>query len=250
MFYPRGKGGGGGEGGGGGSVTSYIWHSADVRIAPFSALPSIWLVPFFQQKVYEWPDFSGFLCERPHLSDILVYAHIFRSEIFRDCLSSWYNMNWLWYLCNNQQIMGTKSKGQYMNRSTFWMIKYMKGPFFQRPGIWMGRFWNTGSHTRTKTTPKLPPPHPPPRFYQITKLTSDNIYWKSLCSNFTVIHFKHILGVFFQGFRRCCCFEESIDPSCISGDGIMIQILNRNIWKGRFRWFPKLSILNENTNVI
>ena len=66
--------------------------------------------PFFQQKVYEWPDFSGFLCERAHFSDILVhvYAHVFRSEISRGCLSSWYYMNWLWYLCNNQQKSGYK----------------------------------------------------------------------------------------------------------------------------------------------
>ena len=64
--------------------------------------------PFFQQKVYEWPDFSGFQCERAHFSDILVYAHVFRSEIFRGCLASWYYMNWLWYLCNNQQKSGYK----------------------------------------------------------------------------------------------------------------------------------------------
>ena len=65
-----GGGGGGGVGGGGGGgvrrVTSYIWHSTD---------------------------FSGFLCERPHFSDIQVYAHIFRLEIFRGCLSCWYYMN-------------------------------------------------------------------------------------------------------------------------------------------------------------
>ena len=122
--------------------------------------------PFFNQKVYEWPDFSGFLCERPHFSDILVYAHIFRSEIFRGCLSSWYYMNWLWYLCNNQQKMGTKKSkgsiwiGQHFRWSSIWM-----GPFFRRQVYEWGRFWNTGSHTRTKITPKLPPPprHPLPR---------------------------------------------------------------------------------------
>ena len=103
---------------------------------PFSALPGIWLAPFFQQKVYEWPNFSGFLCERPHFSNILVYAHIFRSEIFWGCLSSWYYMNWLWYLSNNQQKMGTKKSkgsiwiGQHCGWSSIWM-----GPLFQRPGI-------------------------------------------------------------------------------------------------------------------
>ena len=68
------SGGGGGEG-----VTSYIWHSTDVHVE--SALPGIWLVPFFKQKVYGWPEFSGFVCERPHFSDI------FWSEIFRGCCS-------------------------------------------------------------------------------------------------------------------------------------------------------------------
>ena len=40
--------------GAGGGVTSYIWHSTDVRAEwpPFSALLGIWLAPFFQQKVY------------------------------------------------------------------------------------------------------------------------------------------------------------------------------------------------------
>ena len=62
-------GGGGGVGGGGGGGVErcqvYYWP------------------PFLNKKVYEWPDFSGFLCERPHFSDIMVYAHILRSEIFR-----------------------------------------------------------------------------------------------------------------------------------------------------------------------
>ena len=116
---------------------------------------------FFQQKVYEWPNFSGFLCERPHFSDILVYAHIFRSEIFRGCLSSWYYMNWLWYLCNNQQKWVQKIKGQYMNRSTFWMIKYMNGSVFSK-----ARYMNgVGFEILARTpVPKLPlsyPPHPP-----------------------------------------------------------------------------------------
>ena len=44
--WPRGGGGGAGEvarGGGGGAITSYIWHSTDVRAEwhPFSALSAI-----------------------------------------------------------------------------------------------------------------------------------------------------------------------------------------------------------------
>ena len=125
----------------------------------------MWLAPFFQQKVYEWPDFSGFLCERPHFSDILVYAYIFRSEIFRGCLSSWYYMNWLWYLCNNQQIMGTKIKWQYMNRSTFWMymIKYMNGPVFSKVRYMNGVGFEILARTPVPNLPLLhPSPHPPP----------------------------------------------------------------------------------------
>ena len=41
-------------------------------------------------------------------------------------------------LSNNQKIWFQKIKGQYMNRSTLWMIKYMNGsdrPSFQRPDI-------------------------------------------------------------------------------------------------------------------
>ena len=125
---------------------------------PFSALPGIWLAPFFQQKVYEWPHFSGFLRERPHFSDILVFAHIFRSEIFRGCLSSWYYMNWLWYLCKNQQKMGTKNQ-RTMNRSTFWMIKYMNGSVFSK-----ARYMNgVGFEILARTpVPKLPLSYPPP----------------------------------------------------------------------------------------
>ena len=59
-------------------VTSYIWHSTDAKWPPFSALPGIRLAPFLQQKVYEWPDFSGFLCERPYFSDISFAQRFFR----------------------------------------------------------------------------------------------------------------------------------------------------------------------------
>ena len=51
-----------------------------------------------------------------------------------------------------------KIKGQYMNRSTFWMIKYMNGSIFSEGQVYeWGGFWNTGSHTRTKITPVTPP---------------------------------------------------------------------------------------------
>ena len=124
---------------------------------------------FFNKKIYECPDFSGFLCERSHFSDILVYAHIFRSEIFRGCLSSWYYMNWLWYLCNNHQKMDTKkSKGSiWIGQQFGWSsirVRFLEGQVYE----W-GRFWNTGSHTRTKIAPKLSPPPSPTRSICIVK---------------------------------------------------------------------------------
>ena len=76
--------------------------------------------PFFSKKYMNGPIFLVSYVKGPIFSDILVYAHVFCSEIFRGCLSSWYYMNWmwyLWYLCNNQQKSGYKKKSK--NRSTF-----------------------------------------------------------------------------------------------------------------------------------
>ena len=57
--------------------------------------------------------------------------------------------------------MGIKVKGQNMNGSTFRMIKYMNGSVLFKGQVYeWGRFGNTGSHTRTIFSPKLPPPHP------------------------------------------------------------------------------------------
>ena len=133
------RGGGGGGGGGGGSLPIYgiirmcvpnspFFSIARYIIGPQFSTKSIWMARFFRIPMWKAPFF-----------DILVYAHIFRSEIFRDCLSSWYYMNWLWYLCNNQQKWVQKFKGQYMNRSTFWMIKYMNGSVFSK-----ARYMNGG----------------------------------------------------------------------------------------------------------
>ena len=80
---------------GGRCVTYYIWHTTDVRAEwpPFQRCQVYDWPPFFNKKYMNDPFFSGFLCEGPHFSDILVYAHISRSEIFRGCLFSWYSMN-------------------------------------------------------------------------------------------------------------------------------------------------------------
>ena len=70
-----------------------------------------------------------------------------------------------------------------MNRSTFWMIKYMNGSVFSKVYEW-GRFWNTGSHTRTKITPKLPPPPPTPRALDVQD-SKQNVT--------TVVHFVSVV---------------------------------------------------------
>ena len=78
-------------GGGGGGVTSYIWHSTDVRaewppffsaarymmIGPLFSTTSICLTQFFHDWYMKGPTFS----------DIPVYAHIFHSEIFEAACS-------------------------------------------------------------------------------------------------------------------------------------------------------------------
>ena len=94
--FELGGGGGGGGAVGGWGVTSYIWHSTDVRAEwpPFSALPGIWLAPFFRQKVYDWLNF--WYMKGPSFSDIPVYAQIFLLRDFWGCLFSW----WLQYLSN------------------------------------------------------------------------------------------------------------------------------------------------------
>ena len=38
--------------------------------------------PFFQQKVYDWPHFSGIVYERPRFSDVSRYMHIFFVQRF------------------------------------------------------------------------------------------------------------------------------------------------------------------------
>ena len=62
--------------------------------------------------------------------------------------------------------MGTKIKGQYMNRSIFRMIKYMNGSFFSK-----ARYMNgIGFEILARTpVPKLPPnyPHPAPRLGEV-----------------------------------------------------------------------------------
>ena len=133
--------------------------------------------PLFSTRSIWMARFSGFLCERPHFSDILVYAHIFRSEIFWGYLSS-FGITWIdcdicvitckkWVQKVKGQYMNRstflmikyvnnvitckkwvqKVKGQYMNRSTFLMIKYMNGSVFSK-----ARYMNGVGFEELRTT--------------------------------------------------------------------------------------------------
>ena len=111
---------GGGGGGGGGGVTSYIWHSADVRaewppffsaaryiISPLFSTKSIWLARFFLDSYVKDPTF---------LTSRYMYMHIFFS--LRDLsrlLILFFGIQWIkCYIClttNNKWVLFHLSRG-------------------------------------------------------------------------------------------------------------------------------------------
>ena len=108
----------GGVGGG-----NYL-HMTKYRCAcQIPAPPGKWLTPIFNKNVYEWPYFLMLVYEWLKFSDTHVYACIFRMKGY---------------------INSKDGQYMYMNMSSFFEIKYMKGLFFQRPGIWLGlvsKYW-------------------------------------------------------------------------------------------------------------
>ena len=115
--------------------------------------------PFFQQKVYECPDF---LDSCVIFSDIQVYAYIFRSEIFRGCfiLLVLHELTDICVITSKKWVQ--KVKGQYMKRSTFWMIKYMNGSVFSKAMYMNGVGFEILARTPVPKLPLLPPNPPPP----------------------------------------------------------------------------------------
>ena len=110
----------------------------------------------FNKKCMTDPIFSWFVCERPHFSNIPVYAYIFLSEIFRGCLFSLYSVNWLPYLC-----VTTGNKGY--KRSTFRTIKYMNGSIFSKARYMNGIVFEIHPyHNYPRSLHPAPPPSPPP----------------------------------------------------------------------------------------
>ena len=132
--------------------------------------------PLFQRcQVYDWPPFfnktymNGPIFLNSYVKGPIFltswYMHIYFAQRFFEAA---YPLGITWTDCDICVITSKKwiqkIKDQYMNRSTFWMNKYMNGSVFSKARYmngW-GRFWNTGSHTRTKIIPKLPPPPPLP----------------------------------------------------------------------------------------
>ena len=45
-------------------------------MTPFFSAAKYMTGAFFQQKVYDWPHFSGLVYERPHFSAVSRYMHI------------------------------------------------------------------------------------------------------------------------------------------------------------------------------
>ena len=137
----------------------------DVRAEwpPFSALPGIWLVPFFNKND---PIFLDSYVKSPTFLTSW-YLHIFFAPRFFDATCS---LGIQWTDCDiclttsNKWVQ--KIKGQYMNRSTFWMIEYMNGSVFSKARHMNGVDFEILARTPVPqlppSYPATPPPPPPP----------------------------------------------------------------------------------------
>ena len=143
--------------------------------------------PLFQHcQVYEWPSFfNQKYMNGPIFLDSYVkgpifltswYMHIFFAQRFFEAA---YSLGITWIDCDICLTTSKKwvqeIKGQYMNRSTFWMIKYMYGSVFSK-----ARYMNgVGFEILARTpVPKLPLsyPSPSPRFCYLGG--SQTFIWK------------------------------------------------------------------------
>ena len=130
--------------------------------------------PLFQRcQVYDWPPFFNkkymngpiFLdsCVKGPIFTTSWYMHIFYTQrFFKAALSSWYYMNWLIFVYQTSNEWVQKVKGQYMNRSTFWTIKYMDGSVFSKARYMNGVSFKTLARTPVPKLPLSYPPPPPP----------------------------------------------------------------------------------------
>ena len=152
--------GGRGEGGGEG-LTFYIWHSMNVRAE--------WTL-FQRCRIYDWPPFLN----KKYMNDPIFLDSYAKGPTF---LTSWYMYTFFaqwffaqrffevacslgiqWIDCaiclttSNKWVQ--KIKGQYMNRSTFRMIKYINSVFSK------ARYMNGVGFEKLTRTPSPPPPPP------------------------------------------------------------------------------------------
>ena len=163
--------------------------------------------PLFQRcQVYDWPPFfNKKYMNGPIFLDSYVkgpifltswYMHIFFAQRFFEAA---YPLGIIWIYCDFCVITSKKwvqkIKGQYMNRSTVWMIKYMNGSIFSK-----ARYMNgVGFEILARTpVPKLPlsyplaSPHPSPRgsrnyMAKTTKLLRRNVISESVYMSGTII---------------------------------------------------------------
>ena len=149
----------GGGGWGKGWVTSYIWHNTNSL--PFQRCQVYDWPPFFNKKYMNGPIFLD-SCVKGPIFLTSWYMHIFFAQRFFEAA---YPLGITWINCDICVITSKrwvqKVKGQYKNRSTFWMIKYMNGSVFSK-----ARYMNgVGFEILARTPiPKLPlsyhPSHP------------------------------------------------------------------------------------------
>ena len=128
-------------------------------MAPFSVLPGIWLAPFFNKKYINDPIFLDCYVKGPTFLTSW-YIHIFFTKRLFEAACS---LGIQWIDCDiclttsNKWVQ--KIEGQYMNRSTFRIIKYMNGSVFLK-----ARYMNgVGLEILARTpVPQLPPSYPLP----------------------------------------------------------------------------------------
>ena len=134
--------------------------------------------PLFQRcQVYDWPLFFNkkymngpiFLdsCVKGPIFLTSWYMHIFFAQRFFEAAYP-LGITWIDYdicvIISKKWVQ--KIKGQYMNRSPFWMIMYMIGSIFSKARYMNGVGFEILGRT---SVPKLPLSYPPPPHPEISK---------------------------------------------------------------------------------
>ena len=152
-----------------------VYYGRACRIAPFFSTARYMIGPLFSTKSIWMAQFFWIPYEGP-IFLTSWYMHIFFAQRFFEAAyplgitwisdpSIWWVRAWIGCdICETTSKNGYKKiKGQFMNRLTFWMIKYMNGSVFSK-----ARYMNgVGFEILARTpVPKLPlsyrPPPPPP----------------------------------------------------------------------------------------